>query len=734
MVVLAGLLLAGVAPAAPAAQPAPDPAAPLDEAVALAEASLRAGELHGAESHYRSALLEGFLLMGALEVAEGRMPEARDAFRRASTCAVETRRALQSLALVHLQMGAPSEAVGLLTRVVGQDPRDLAARRLLAQALVAGGQPEQAVQELEEAHDAAPDDLETVFALATGYLKLGKVEPAAHLFEKVVQARPIARTRVLVGRTYRDFGEYERARAELRAALKQDPRVPHAHYYLGRIAVTAGGLQSIDEAIREFQEELKLAPRDALASLQLGMALVEARRAPEALPVLELAARSEPPRAEAFYYLGRCQLALERPAEALVALRRALELTSERGASPAQLGGLHYQLALALRALGRGEEAATHFAAAERHAAEGADSSRERLARYLADSPDPEIGAVAAAPLIEASPLAGLLPERRQQLRTHVVAALARAYSNLGVMQAQAGRFARAAEHFEHAAEVDPDFPRVQYSVGVAQFNAGQFARASGPLSRALLADPQDLDLKRMLALAWFNTEEYAQAARLLRDDPRRDADPALQYAYGVALVRSGQAAEAQATFSRLLAAHADVPELSVVLGQAYAQEGDYDAAVQALTRALRLRDDVPEANAALGVIYLKQGRLAEAEAALRAELRLRPADFRSRHNLATVLDLEGQPDEALGLLRTVLAARPEFADARYLLGKILLAQGAAAEAVEHLEAAARLAPEDANIHYQLAQAYRKAGQPELAEKQFEIFRELKDRRREGAS
>jgi tetratricopeptide (TPR) repeat protein len=729
--VLAGLLLGG---GLCAAQPAPDAAAPLDAAVARAETSLREGEPQSAESHYRDALVEGWLLMGALEAAEHDLPAAREAFVRASNSAVQTRRALQSLALVHLQMGAPSQAVGLLTRVAGQDPRDLASRRLLAQALVAAGQPEQAVQELEEAHDAAPDDPETAFVLATGYLKLGKIEPAARLFDEVARARPMARTRVLVGRTYRDFGQFERARAELRAALRQDPRVPRAHYYLGRIAVTAGGLDNLAEAAREFQEELKLAPQDPLASLHLGMALVEARRAPEALPALELAARSQPPRAEAFYYLGRCRLALEQPAEALVALRRALELAEQHGASPAQRGGLHYQLGLALRALGRSEEAATHFAAAERLAAEGADSSRERLARYLADSPDPEIGAVAAAPLIEASPLAGLTSAQRQQLRPRVVAALARAYSNLGVMQAQAGRFARAAEHFEHAAEVDPDFPRVQYSVGVARFNAGQFARATGPLSRALEADPRDADLKRMLALACFNAEDYAQAARLLRDDPRRDADPGLQYAYGVALVRSGRAAEAQVTFSRLLAAHADAPELSVVLGQAHAQQGDYEAAVQALTRALKLRADVPEANATLGVIYLKQGRLADAEAALRAELRARPDDFRSQHNLATVLDLEGRPDEALRLLRAILKARPEFADARYLLGKVLLAQGEAAQAVEQLEAAARLAPEDANIHYQLAQAYRQVGQPELSEKEFEIFRRLKDQRRGGAS
>jgi Flp pilus assembly protein TadD len=85
-----------------------------------------------------------------------------------------------------------------------------------------------------------------------------------------------------------------------------------------------------------------------------------------------------------------------------------------------------------------------------------------------------------------------------------------------------------------------------------------------------------------------------------------------------------------------------------------------------------------------------------------------------------------------VGVLRGVLQETPDHTGARYLLGKILLAQGAAAEAIEHLEAAARLDPEDASVHYQLAQAYQKTGRTELAEREFERYRELKDKRRGG--
>ena len=56
------------------------------------------------------------------------------------------------------------------------------------------------------------------------------------------------------------------------------------------------------------------------------------------------------------------------------------------------------------------------------------------------------------------------------------------------------------------------------------------------------------------------------------------------------------------------------------------------------------------------------------------------------------------------------------------------------AEALEHLEAAVRLAPEDPNIHYQLGQAYQKLGRADRAQEQFETFRQLKEKRRGGAS
>jgi tetratricopeptide (TPR) repeat protein len=461
-----------------------------------------------------------------------------------------------------------------------------------------------------------------------------------------------------------------------------------------------------------------------LTNDEMGSTLFEAGRQAEALPSFEAAVREEP-RSPFLYHLGRCQLALEKVGEAEASLRRALERAQEEGASEADLQKIHYQLGVTLKKRGAAQEAATHLAEARRLEAEPTDGSSGGAAM------GPSVAA--AAPDDPAAASSDLPWQQRPELSRRVKAGLARAYFNLGVLQAQnqnvtpdAERFARAAGFFVQAAGVDPDFPQVQVSLGVAYFNAGQFDKATGPLARALAASPQDAGLKRMLAMAWLNAQAYEKAADLLRDDSERDVNPSLQLAYGLALVHSGRAAEAEKFLSAIAPRRGDSAELQVLLGQARAELGQYDAAIESLTRALQVKADVRDAHGTLGLVFFRQGHLAEAEKALRTELEGNPADLASRKNLAAVLDSEKKPEEAISLLRGVLKSQPDFADARYLLGKILLAQGAASEAVEHLEAAARLTPDDANVHYQLGQAYEKLGRLSLARQHYDASRRLK--------
>ena len=528
--------------------------------MSAAESSLQKGELLAAEGQYREALFEGWLLVAPLERLERRAAEAKDAVENAALFAVDTRQGQHALAQAYLQADDHARAAAILEALAAKDARDGETRRLLARALAGSGQREAAARRLREAAALAAADPELAFLVATDFLFLKMPSDAEPLLSQVLEARPIPQTRVLIGRAYRDAGDYDRARAALRAALAQDPRVRRAHYYLGMVLLAdpRTGPERLEKAIAEFREELKLAADDPAANDQLGLALLDAERPAEALPALEAAVRGQE-RPLYLLHLGRALLALERPAEAATASRRALELAAERGTSASDTGKIHYQLGLALRKLGAAQEAAQHLAEARR-AADGEPG----------DATEARDGA---------SPLAELPSWRRQALKREVLSKVARAYFNLGVLQAQgprpapaAERFTRAAAFFERAAAIDPGFPQLQSSLGVAYFNARMFEKATGPLARAVEASPKDADLKRLLATSWLNTGAWEKAAALLSDDPGRGANPSLQLAYALALLRSGRAGEAEPLLSALHAAQGDSNELGALLAEARAQ------------------------------------------------------------------------------------------------------------------------------------------------------------------
>ena len=663
---LASLCVLAMVAAGAAAGPVTEPATPtppaggpegsqdralggaLAAALSEAEAALADQEPQLAESRLRSALLEGWLLWGALEEAAGREAEAREALERALRSTFVADRAIRALARHELRAGRPQDAATRLRPHLTRMPGDVEARLLLARALIESGAVDEAVQELEESLAASAGDPEVLFTLATGYLRRNDVAAADRLLERLAKERPAPQTWVLIGRTYRDFGEDAKARAALERALELDPKVRRAYYYLGTVELAVEGRANLDAVAALFRKELEVSPGDPVASLYLGMTLVEQRRFAEAEAPLRVALHHPSTVLEAQFHLGRAFLGLDRFGEAAAALQAALGLIEAKPAVEGdeqrtrQLAGTHYQLALALRRLGDEPGAATHFAEAERFLQQLTRDSRERLADYLGSAVEHEGGAALLA-LVDVSPVEALPLEARERLRAQVSDQLARAHLNLGVLHARAERFVQAADTLQLAVSLEPELPRAQYSLGVAAFNAGRFAEAAGALELALSREPGNETVRRMLALASLNSEEYGRAAQLLEPDPRRASDPSLQYAYGLALARSERAAEAEAVFAELLATHAEWPELHVVLGQALAERGDFEGAKTSLRRALELRPEVAEAHSTIASMHLRRGELPEAEAELRAELESHPSDVRSRYQLASVLELEGQ-------------------------------------------------------------------------------------------
>ena len=652
----------------------------LDRTTAAAEASLKLGELQIAESLYRSALMHGWMMVGAMHVTAGRLPEARQAFERATSSSVENRVALQSLATVQLQTGDGDQAVETLTKMVSASLRDIQLRLTLAQALVVTGRPEQAAQELDEA--AAIGSGRSRAAVRAGVRLPSRQEGRGgrRLFAKVAAARPGAETYVLIGRTYRDFQQYDRARVALQRALKMNPRVRRAHYYLGTSAILEEGVVQLDEAIAEFQKELQITPDDPLATLRLGVVLVEARRNDEARPLLERSIKVPSPSYDAWLYLGRCQLALGDAADAVASLRRALDLAGRTAGSPGapdvRRRSVHYQLAMALRATagdGRSRHAVRRSAApvgragGERARSAGAVHGRQRRRwrhppRCRSASPASTRSARASAPSCSSG--------CRRRWRAP--------YLNLGIMQAQASRFESRRRAVRACRRLDPDFPQLQYSLGVAYFNAAQFAKALPALTRASEGQPQNADVRRMLAIASLERRRVrpgrgAAAEPIPRYRRIRRCNTPTGWRSSAAIAPTRPRRSSRGSSPSIPTS----PSCNVVIGQIHAAHGDYDAAVAVAAPRARAARDRPRGERLARRHLHASGQAAGGGGGVCARSSPPiPATSRRGNTLAIVLDLDGKSDEALRELRTIVAARPNYADARYLFGKILLARG----------------------------------------------------------
>lgn len=147
---------------------------------------------------------------------------------------------------------------------------------------------------------------------------------------------------------------WDEAAAEYRAVLAQNPNLPGIHYRLGRLLLSlpenALTPATRDDAQREFEEELKINPRNAGAEYVLGEMARQAGDWARAAGHFANAARLNPAFADAHIGLGRSLISERKYEEAIKPLEEAVKLQPENPAA-------HYHLAIAYSRAGRKEQA-----------------------------------------------------------------------------------------------------------------------------------------------------------------------------------------------------------------------------------------------------------------------------------------------------------------------------------------------------------------------------------------
>jgi len=183
---------------------------------------------------------------------------------------------------LHRQVGFWGDNVTLWSHTVAITPANFTAEEDLAMALISQGKTEEALPHLRRAHFLRPGDPLANLNIATFEQMLGHYKAALDGYAAVVRdtaAAPslLATARTNSGYAHLSLKQYDNAKQDFEAALREQPSNSAAYRGLGLVAQRAGNLA---QAAEDYEKSVELQPTP-VGYLLLGRAL-ELRGQPEA--------------------------------------------------------------------------------------------------------------------------------------------------------------------------------------------------------------------------------------------------------------------------------------------------------------------------------------------------------------------------------------------------------------------------------------------------------------------
>ena len=219
---------------------------------------------------------------------------------------------------------------------------------------------------------ATSNDERAELAAAGRLAQQGQHVEAERALHAIVMARPESGVaHWWLGRVYESLNRISDARREYETVVPV-ALTGRASLYaaIGRLSHTEG---DIARAVDAFERRLRLTPNDSVAHKDLAWIYLAQDRTEAALAELVATVAIEPRDAEAHAAIGRLRLEAGLYADAILSLRRALDLR------PA-MHETRYALAMALKQIGRGDEAAREMEQFERARREATDDRRRTMA------------------------------------------------------------------------------------------------------------------------------------------------------------------------------------------------------------------------------------------------------------------------------------------------------------------------------------------------------------------
>ncbi|MGB9487728.1 MAG: tetratricopeptide repeat protein [Terriglobia bacterium] len=286
--------------------------------------------------------------------------------------------------------------------------------------------------------------------------------------------------------------------------------------------------------------------------------------------------------------------------------------------------------------------------------------------------------------------------------------------------------------YLEKAQHVNPSSYDNGYDVAVVYEEVGRLPEAQKQIQE-LLKQKDTAELHNLLAEVEQKAGDYTNAASQYELAARMDPSEPNIFDWGSEFLAHQTPNAAIVVFSEGVKRYPRSARMALGLGLAFYLHSRYDDALKSLVRGIDLDPSDTRAYYFLSRTYdLAPSQADEVVERFRRFAELRPRDAQAILYYGTSLwkgrRTETSPayrDHVEALLKKAIALDPSLADAHLQFGNLYSQRRRYAEAVPEYQEALRLSPNLYDAHFRLGQAYAHLGKKDLAEKEFQLHKQL---------
>jgi tetratricopeptide (TPR) repeat protein len=305
------------------------------------------------------------------------------------------------------------------------------------------------------------------------------------------------------------------------------------------------------------------------------------------------------------------------------------------------------------------------------------------------------------------------LDHAAQQYRIFIADAL----GELALGRAHAGEYDKAANYFDTALILVPDFPTMQIEYARVALDNGNLDHAKLLASSALQKYPNNpkvaADAHAILGRVLLKVNDDSKAKQQFEAAVALDPTFENGYELAVADLDLGDGKSAAKIFSEMLTSFGDTAAIHMYFGQAYGRSDFQDDAVAEFQKAIAKDDRLPGVHYSLAAAYLStsgSSKLPEAERELKKEIEISPANAAAYAALGHLLSQQhndpASQAEAQNDLKRATELDPQSPDGFLYLGQFYADARKLPEAETALRQSIALTKDVSRNAYQVQKAH----------------------------